>query len=68
MLPFFPVIGEFSFQFQRPGGGTFDVKVGKETCCVEPAVEPEAVEFSVISRFQATSEGFQLNFEEDDSL
>ena len=39
------------------------MKVGKETCCVEPAFEPEAVEFSVISRFQVTREGLQLTFE-----
>ena len=65
---FFQLSESFPFNSSRPGGGTFDVKVGKETGCLEPAVEPEAVEFSVISRFQVTREGFQLNLEEDDSL
>ena len=34
----------FPFNFNRPGGSTFDVKDGKETCCVEPEVEPEVSE------------------------
>ena len=31
----------FTFNSNRPGGGTFDVNVGKETFCVEPEVEAE---------------------------
>ena len=53
---FFQFFERFPFNSNRPGGGTFDVKVGKETCCVEPEVEPEPEpELSVgvvdISRF-----------------
>ena len=59
---FFQLSESLPFNSSRPIGGTFVVKVGKETCCVEPAdgketcyvkpvVESEAVKLSVISRF-----------------
>ena len=38
---FFQFFESFPLNSNRPGGGTFDVKVGKETFCVEPEVEPE---------------------------
>ena len=41
---FFQLSESFPFHFSRPSGSTIDVKVGIETCCVEPEVEPEVSE------------------------
>ena len=63
---FFQLLESFPLNSSRFWWRNIRFKVGKETCCVEPAVQTGSIDFSVISRVKVTHEAFQLNFEEDD--